>query len=61
LEKTSKIISSNHQPNTTMPTKSYSKVPHLHVFQTPPGMGTQPPPWAAYSNTWLLFQQRNYS
>jgi len=32
LEKTSKIIKSNHPPNTTMPTKPYPEVPHLHVF-----------------------------
>jgi len=31
LEKTSKI-KSNHQPNTTVPTKPYPEVPHLHVF-----------------------------
>jgi len=32
LEKTSKIIKSNHLLNSTMPTKPYSEVPHLHVF-----------------------------
>jgi len=32
LEKTPKIIKSNHQPNTTMPAKPSPKVPHLHVF-----------------------------
>ena len=32
LEKTSKIMQSNHPPNTTMPTKPYPEVPHLHVF-----------------------------
>ena len=32
LEKTCKIIKSNHQPNTSMPTKPYLEVPHLHVF-----------------------------
>jgi len=32
LEKTSKIIKSSHQPNTTMPTKPYPEVPHLHIF-----------------------------
>ena len=41
---------------TTMPTKPYPKVPHLHVFWTPPGMVTQPLPWAACSNAWPLFQ-----
>jgi len=30
LEKTSKIIKSNCQPNTTMPTKSWPKMPYLH-------------------------------
>jgi len=35
LEKTSKIIKSNHQPNTTMPAKPCPEVPHLHVFQIP--------------------------
>jgi len=42
LEKTSKIIKSNHQPNTTMPAKPYPEVPHLHVFLTPPGLVTPP-------------------
>jgi len=46
LEKTSKIIKSNHHPNTTMPTKPYPEVPRRHVFLTPPGMGTQPLRWA---------------
>jgi len=32
LEKTSKIIKPNRQPNTTLPTKPYHAVPHLHVF-----------------------------
>jgi len=32
LEKTSKIIKSNSQPNTTMPAKLCPEVPHLHVF-----------------------------
>jgi len=32
LEKTSKIIESNYQPNTTMPTKPGPEVLHLHVF-----------------------------
>jgi len=32
LEKTSKIIKSSQHPNTTMPTKSYPEVPHLHIF-----------------------------
>ena len=32
LEKTSEIIRSNHQPNTTVPAKPCPEVPHLHVF-----------------------------
>jgi len=32
LEKTSKIIKSNHPPNTTVPTKPYPEVQHLHIF-----------------------------
>jgi len=32
LEKTSKIIKSNHQSNTTMPAKPCPEVPRLHVF-----------------------------
>jgi len=32
LEKTSKIIKSNSQPNNTMPAKPCPKVPHLHVL-----------------------------
>jgi len=32
LEKISKIIKSNHQPNTTMQAKPYPEVPHLHGF-----------------------------
>ena len=31
LEKTSKIIKSNHPPNTLMPAKPCPEVPHLHV------------------------------
>jgi len=54
LEKTSEIIKSNHHPNTTMPAKSCPKVPHLHVFWTPPGMVTPPPTWAACSSAWPL-------
>ena len=38
LEKTSKIIKSNHQHSTTMPAKLGAEVPHLHGFWTPPGM-----------------------
>jgi len=32
LGKTFKIIKSNHQPITTMPTKPYLEVPYLQVF-----------------------------
>jgi len=32
LEKTSKIIESNHHPNTPMPAQPCPKVPHPHVF-----------------------------
>ena len=60
LEKTSKIIKSNRQPNTTTPTKQCPEVPHLHVFWTPPGMVTPPLPWAAYSvNKLLLISNLN--
>jgi len=38
LGKTSKIIKSNHPPNTAMPAKPCPEVPHLHIFWTPPGM-----------------------
>ena len=55
LEKTSKIIKSNCQPNTTMPAKPCPKVPHLHAFWTPPGMGTPLLPWVACSNACTLF------
>jgi len=55
LEKTSQIIESNHPPNTTMPTKPYPEVPHLHIFWTSPGMGIPPPPWAACSNAQTFF------
>ena len=47
LEKTSKIIKSNCQPNTTIPTKPRPEVLHLHVFRTPPWMVTPPLLWAA--------------
>ena len=36
-----------------------SHIPKCHIytfFWTPPGMGTLPPPWAACSNVWPLFQ-----
>jgi len=49
VEKTSKIIKSNRQSNTTMPTKPYPEVQHLRLFYTPPGMVIQPPTWEAYS------------
>jgi len=56
MAKTSKIIKSNRHPNTTMPAKLSPEVPYLHAFWTPPGTGTLPPPWAACSNVWPLFQ-----
>ena len=46
LEKTSKIIKSNHQPNTTVPTKPCPELPHLYIFRTPPRMATPSLPWA---------------
>jgi len=42
LEKTSKIIKSNCQPNTTTSAKPCPEVPHVHIFLTPPGMMTPP-------------------
>jgi len=47
LEKASKVIKSNCQPNTTVPAKPCSQGPHPDGFWTPPGMGTPPLPWAA--------------
>jgi len=61
LEKTSKIIKSNHQPNPTMPAKPSPQVPHPHGFWTPPGMRTPPLLWAAWSNAWPLCQWRHFS
>ena len=61
LQKTSKIIKSNCQPNTTMPDKTCPKVPHLHVFWTPPGMVSPPLPRTACSNAWQPFQWRHFS
>ena len=52
LEKTSKIIESNHQHNTTMSAKPCPEVPYLHIFLTLPGMVTPPLPWAACSSAW---------
>jgi len=37
-------------------TKPCLLVQHLNVSWTPPGMVTPPPPWAAHSSTWPLFQ-----
>ena len=56
LEKTSQIIKSNRQPNTATPATPCPEVPYVYIFLTPPGMGTPPPPWAACSNAWPLFQ-----
>jgi len=61
LEKTSKINKSNHQAMPAMPTQPCPSVPHLHSPQTPPGMVTPPPPWAACSNAWPRFQRRYFS
>ena len=44
-----------------MPAKPRPEVPHPHGFWTPPGMGTPPPPLAAWSNAWPLIQERNFS
>jgi len=44
LEKLSKIIKSNRQPNTTMSDKPCPEVPYLRLFQTPSEMATPPFP-----------------
>jgi len=47
------------QPSTYhqyFPTKPRPIVPHLNVSGTSPGMVTLPPPWAACSSAWPLFQ-----
>jgi len=49
LEKISKIIKSNRQPNTTMSGKPCPEMPHWHVFWTPRHRAT-------YFNAWPLFQ-----
>jgi len=49
LEKTSEITISNHQPNPTVPAKPCPEMSHPHGFLIPPGMGTPPPHWAAWS------------
>jgi len=56
FEKTSKIIKSNRQHNTTVAAQPCPEVQHLHIFWRPPGMVTPPLPWAAWSNVWPLFQ-----
>jgi len=60
LEKTSKIIESNHHPSTTVPDKPCPEVPHHQVYWTLLGMGSPPLPWAACANAWPLrhFPQR---
>lgn len=42
------------QPSTDcyMPSKPYSKVPHLLSFRTFPWMATPPLPWTVYSSAW---------
>ena len=57
LEETSKIMKSNHQPNTIIPTKPCPEVPFIHVFWTSPGMVTPPLPWTAYSNVDHFFSK----
>ena len=47
LEKTSKIIKSNCQCNTTMPAKPCPEVPYPQVFLTPPQIVTPLLSWAA--------------
>jgi len=68
LEKTSKIIKPNRQPNTTMPAEPCPEVPHLHVYWTHPGLVTPPSFFWKYSvflkpvlaqrqqgyNTWII-------
>ena len=50
LEKTSKIIKSNRQPITTMPTKPCPQG-HVYMFLKPcAGMVTLPLLWAAWAN-----------
>ena len=48
LEKTSKIIKSNHQRNTTMPAEPCPELPYLPFFWTPSGTVTPLLPWAAW-------------
>ena len=60
LEKNSKIIKANHHPKTTMRAKPCPELPHLHGFWTPPGMGTPPLPWAAWSDAWSLFSVQTF-
>ena len=51
LEKTLEIVKSNHKLSTAKATTNpCPSVPHLHEFSVPPGMGTQPHPWAAWPN-----------
>lgn len=56
----------NHQVSpSTWSIKSHHQtillVPHLHVSEIPPGMGTPPLCWAACSNAWLPCLWRNSS
>jgi len=59
LEKTFKIILSNHMPTTNSSHKTKSST-HPNVPLIPPGLVTPPPPCVAHSSTWSLFQ-RNIS
>jgi len=52
LAKTSKITMPNRHPNTPVPAKLCPQVPRPRGFWTPPGMGTPPLPWAAWSSAW---------
>jgi len=51
------------QPSTYhqyFPTKLCPSVQHLNISETLP-RGVTPPPWAAHSSAWPLFQRRNCS
>jgi len=61
LGKAAEITKANRHPNTPLPAKPRLEVPHPHGFWTPPGMRTPPPPWAACSSVWPIFQWRNFS
>jgi len=54
LEKTSKIIKSNHQPTTTTPVKLCPEVPHLQGWGLPHCPG-QPVPMSDHSSSKEIF------